>query len=392
MISSIVKAIQSVCPESSTDLPIPLHEPSFKGTNAWTYTKECLDSGWVSTAGIWVNRFEQELANYTSAKHVIAVTNGTVALRLALHLVGVRHHDEVIMPPLSFVATANAASHLGAIPHFVDIDPSNLGLCPTALREHLSHIAERRGFDTYNCLTGKRIAAVLPVHVFGHPANISAIKSVADEWGLPVVEDAAESLGSFCNSIHTGLLGEVGCISFNGNKIITTGGGGALLTNNPKLAAHARYLSTTAKQAHPWEFVHDEVAWNDRMPNLNAALGLSQLEDLTNRLFKKKLLFSKYKAAFADLNNIELLDQPPDSTSNFWLVTARFIDIDRSSAEIQRNKLLQLTHQAGLLLRPIWKPLNQLQMYTNCPSGDLRNSEDQGSRVFNLPSSPQILS
>ena len=281
---SILKALRQVCGSDEPGQPIALHEPDFSGTQAWAYVRDCLDSGWVSTAGQWVSRFEQELCSRTGAAHAVAVTNGTVALRLALHLVGVSADDEVLLPPLSFVATANAVAHLGAVPHFVDVEAGSLGMDPTALSARLEAVAERREGGVFNRSTGRRLAVVLPVHVFGHPARIQELRAVAEAWGLPLVEDAAEALGSWLDGTHCGLFGAVGTLSFNGNKLITTGGGGALLTQSAELAQRARHLSTTAKLPHPWAFEHDAVGWNDRLPNLNAALGVAQLKDLERRL------------------------------------------------------------------------------------------------------------
>jgi len=376
---------------SSPAKPIALHEPDFAGTEAWAYVKDCLDTGWVSTAGRWVSRFEQELAAVTGAAHVVVVTNGTVALRLALHLVGVQPGDEVFLPPLSFVATANAVAHLGAVPHFVDVDSSTLAMDPSALAHRLEEVAERRNGILLNRETGRRLAAVLPVHVFGHPADVVALRQVADNWRLPLVEDAAEALGSWRGDIHCGLFGAVGTLSFNGNKLITTGGGGALLTNDIDLAKRARHLSTTAKLSHPWAFDHDAVAWNDRMPNLNAALGVAQLEDLDRRLAFKRQLAEKYAGALADLIGVELLLEPVNCCSNHWLSTLRFTADDPSEADQQRLQLLEMAHSVGLLLRPVWKLLNQLPMYVTAPHGVLSIAEDQALRLLNLPSSPQLL-
>jgi perosamine synthetase len=389
--ASVLEAIQHVVGPSSQAHPISLHEPFFHGTQAWAYVKDCIDTGWVSTAGSWVSRFEKELCIITGASHAVVVNNGTVALRLALHLVGVGHGDEVLMPPLSFVATANAAAHLGAVPHFVDVEKNFLGLCPIALAARLSAIAERRDGSVFNKETGRRIAAVLPVHVFGHPAAVDQLRVVADTWGLPMVEDAAEALASWRAGTHCGLFGAVGTLSFNGNKLITTGGGGALLTNDADLAQRARHLSTTAKRPHPWSFVHDSLAWNDRLPNINAALGVAQLEHLAPRLEAKRLLFKRYEDAFADLENVELLPEPPACCSNYWLVSLRFTAEDPCTAHSARFELLERAHSVGLLLRPIWTPLHQLPIYEACPSGPLDVAENQAPRVLNLPSSPQLL-
>ena len=338
-----------------------------------------------------MSRFEQELASATGARHVVAVTNGTVALRLALHLVGVEPGDEVLLPPLSFVATANAVSHLGAVPHFVDVDPTTLAMDPSALAERLEQVAMRSDGHLWNKQTGRRLSAVLPVHVFGHPADGEALREVTAAWGLPLVEDAAEALGSWRGDTHCGLFGSIGTLSFNGNKLITTGGGGALITNDDKLAQRARHLSTTAKLAHPWAFDHDAVGWNDRLPNLNAALGVAQLENLQKRLESKRELFERYSTAFADVEHVELVAEPAVSQSNYWLITLRFISMDSREAELHREELLHAAHAAGLLLRPVWKLLHQLPMYGSAPRGALSVAEDQSKRLLNLPSSPQLL-
>lgn len=390
-VESVLEAIQHVVGSSSQAHPISLHEPDFSGTRAWAYVKDCLDTGWVSTAGSWVNRFEQELCTITGATHAVVVSNGTVALRLALHLVGVGHGDEVLLPPLSFVATANAVAHLGAVPHFVDVETSTLGLCPVALAARLEAIAERRESTLFNRETGRRIAAVLPVHVFGHPAKVDQIREVADIWGIPMVEDAAEALASWRAGNHCGLFGSVGTLSFNGNKLITTGGGGSLLTNDADLANRARHLATTAKQPHPWAFNHDEVGWNDRLPNLNAALGVAQLEDLDRRLYSKRLLVRQYQEALSDIDGVELVSEPIDCRSNHWLVSLRFTADDPLIAQTDRLQLLERAHSVGIKLRPIWTPLHQLPMYKVCPAGLLAVSENQAPRLLNLPSSPQLV-
>jgi len=388
---AILEAIGQVVGPSRPDQPIALHEPDFRGTEAWTYVKDCLDMGWVSTAGRWVSRFEQEVASATGAAHAVAVTNGTAALRLALHLVGVEPGDEVLLPPLSFVATANAVAHLGAVPHFVDVEPRTLAMDPAALANRLEQVAEHRDGKLLNRQTDRRLAAVLPVHVFGHPADGMALRQVADAWGLPLVEDAAEALGSWRGDTHCGLFGAVGTLSFNGNKLITTGGGGALLTNNVELAQRARHLSTTAKLSHPWAFDHDAVGWNDRLPNINAAIGVAQLEDLERRLRAKRQLAERYGAAVAGLDGVELVAEPAGCRSNHWLVSVRFTAADPREAEWQRLQLLESAHAAGLLLRPMWTPLHQLPMYRASPAGSLAVADNQAPRLLSLPSSPQLL-
>ena len=388
---TILRAIHEVVGDCNSDQPISLHEPHFAGTQAWRYVRDCLDTGWVSTAGQWVTRFEQELGFATGAKHVVAVTNGTVALRLALHLVGVGRDDEVLLPPLSFVATANAVSHLGATPHFVDVDSATLGMSPDALSTPLEEVAEWRDGQLLNRHTGRRLAAVLPVHVFGHPADVKVLRQIADAWCLPLVEDAAEALGSWRGHTHCGLFGAVGTLSFNGNKLITTGGGGALLTNDAELAKRARHLSTTAKLPHPWDFDHDHVGWNDRLPNLNAALGVAQLEDLDRRLEAKRELAHRYARAISGISGVELLEEHPGCRSNNWMVSLRFTGDDPLIVETQRLQLLESAHAAGLLLRPIWTPLHHLPMYQASPMGALVVAENQAPRLLNLPSSPQLL-
>ena len=382
--------ILGVVGPSSVENPISLHEPDFTGTNAWSYVKDCLDTSWVSTAGSWVNSFEKGLCTITGAQHAVVVNNGTNALRLALHLVGVGPGDEVLLPPLSFVATANAVAHLGAVPHFVDVNPSDLGICPAALSAHLDSITYRRDSVLINRETGRRIGALLPVHVFGHPAQVDQLRAVADTFGLPMVEDAAEALSSFRAGTHCGMFGSVGTVSFNGNKLITTGGGGALLTNDASLALRARHLSTTAKKPHPWLFEHDAIGWNDRLPNLNAALGCAQLEDLERRLEAKRNLAKLYSETFADVEGVELVEEPTDCRSNHWLVTLRFTAEDPLIAQGQRMQLMQRSHSVGLLLRPVWTPLHQLPMYNGCPQSSLSVANNEALRLVNLPSSPQL--
>ncbi len=386
--SSLLAAISSVLPP---DRPIALHEPDFKNTAAQKYLKDCLDSGWVSTNGKWVNSFEEYLTQITQAKHVIAVTNGTVALRLALTINGVISNEEVMMPSLSFVATANACSHLGAIPHFIDIEKETLGIDPIALQERLDQIAEKKNDGVWNKQTGRRIAAIVVVHVFGHPAQTTKLRAIANSWGVPLLEDAAEALGSFRENIHCGRFGKAGILSFNGNKLITTGGGGALLTDDDELAKHARHISTTSKIPHQWNFYHDEIGWNDRLPNINAALGVAQLEVLSQRISAKRKLNKEYAYAIKEISNVDIILEPINCTSNYWLSTIKLTHQDPLQASELRLKLLKEAHLKGLLLRPVWQPLHQLPMYINAPHGDLFKTEDQASRLINLPSSPQLL-
>ncbi len=364
---------------------IPLHEPLFAGQE-WRYVKKCLDSGWVSSAGGFVTEFEQRLAAYTGAANVVATSSGTSALHLALVAVGVRPEDEVLLPALTFVATANAVKYCHAVPHFVDIEPATLGVDPAALADHLRRTAVR---DTAagcwrNRDTGRRLAALIVVHAFGHPARTNALAAVCQEYDLPLVEDAAEALGSWRGGRHAGTTGRVGVLSFNGNKIITTGGGGAVLTADAGLAARIRHLATTAKQPHPWEYRHDEIGYNYRMPNLNAALGCAQLQALPSLLAKKRHLAEQYAARLAPLDGVTFVAAPQGATSNYWLNTILLAD------PAQRSPLLTLAHEQGLGLRPAWTPLHQLPMYLTAPKANLSRTEDLAARIVNLPSSPGL--
>ena len=365
--------------------PISLHEPEFAGSE-WEHVKACLDSGWVSSAGPYVDEFEARLAEYTGARHAVCVASGTAALHIALKLVGVAPGDEVLVPALSFVATANAVAHCGAVPHFVDSSMGTLGLDPRALDAYLSRVVERSGGGSRNRLTGRRIAAVVPMHAFGHPVDMASLLEVARRFDLPVVEDAAESLGSSCGGRHTGTFGLLGTLSFNGNKIVTTGGGGAILTDDPALARHARHLTTTAKLPHRWEFVHDEVAWNYRLPNLNAALGCAQMERLPDMLRRKRHLAACYRDAFAGSADLMFVVEPPGCTSNYWLNTVRLLRPDIG----ERDALLEAAHGAGYQCRPAWTLLGRLPMYAEAPRAPLPVAEALEASLINLPSSARL--
>lgn len=393
-IEKILSKIFEITGNASLENPVALHEPNFQNTNAWKYVKDCLDNSWVSSGGKWVENFEDLICKFTGSKYAVAITNGTDALRLALHCVGVKYDEEVILSPITFVATANAISHLGAIPHFVDIDSSSMGMSPIALQEHLEKITTLKNNKVYNKKTGRRIAAIVPVHVFGHPAEVQLIKTIGKKWNLPVIEDAAEALGSRRRdkkeNIHCGLFGDIGIISFNGNKILTTGGGGVIITNNSNLASSARHLSTTAKLRHPWDYKHDQIGWNDRLPNINAALGVAQMENIEKTLRKKRKLAAFYKESFDELENVHIIDEPKNTISNYWLVTLRFDNPDINIASSLKIKLLEQAHSNGLLLRPVWEPLHKLKPFLNCPHGDLEVSEEEALRLVNLPSSPNL--
>lgn len=312
--ATVVAALRRVIPDGTA----ALHEPHFSG-NEWAYVKECLDTGWVSSVGKFVDRFEHDLAKFTGARHAVAVVNGTAALHICLKLAGVEPGDEVLMQSLTFVATANAVSYCNAIPHFIDVEEKTLGIDADALSEYLGKISEPRGNACFNRLTGRRIRALLPMHTFGHPSNLEGLLAVAKQFHLELIEDAAESLGSYYGDRHTGNFGHLAAFSFNGNKIITTGGGGAIVTNDEALAKQAKHITTTAKLPHRWRFDHDMVGFNYRMPNINAALGCAQIEQLPDFLAAKRQLFARYREAFSGMPGIRVLGEPEASHSNSFV-------------------------------------------------------------------------
>ena len=381
LVSQVLTAIRSVVGPGS----VALHEPCFAGKE-WIYLKECLDSTFVSSVGKFVDRFEADLAAYTGAKYAVAVVNGTAALHAALRLAGVQPGDEVLIPALTFVATANSAAYCGAIPHFVDSEERSLGIDPTALRAYLKSIAEVRQGYCVNRASGRVIRAVVPMHAFGHPFDIDGMLSVSRDYRLQLVEDAAESLGSTFRGRHTGTFGLLGTLSFNGNKTITTGGGGAIITDNAEIAKRAKHLTTTAKVPHRWDYVHDEIGFNYRLPNLNAALGCAQLEQLPLFLAAKRRLFADYQSAFAKLPGMRLVTEPEDCKSNYWLQT---LLLDSSTAE-QRDSILAATNDAGLMTRPSWTLMHKLSPYRGSPRMELTVAEDLATRLINLPSSPSL--
>jgi perosamine synthetase len=378
----VVEALRAVAGEGSA----ALHEPSFGG-NEWLYLKECLDSSFVSSVGKFVDRFESDLTGYTGAKHAVAVVNGTAALHIALKLAGVRTGDEVLIPALTFVATANAVGYCGATPHLVDSEESTLGMNAARLRAHLVSQTEQRAGFCFNRATGRIIRAMVPMHTFGHPADLDGLLAVAKDFNIAMVEDAAESLGSYYRGQHTGTFGLLGILSFNGNKTITTGGGGAILTNDPELARRAKHLTTTAKVPHRWEFVHDELGYNYRMPNINAALGCAQLEQLADFLKRKRALFERYRNAFATVLGIRVIAEPANCHSNYWLQTL-LLD---ASITAQRDNILAATNDAGLMTRPAWTLMHRLAPFSQCPSMSLRGAESLASRLINLPSSSWLV-
>lgn len=382
LVSQVVDAVRSVVGPGA----IALHEPTFAG-NEWLYLKECLDSTFVSSVGKFVDRFEADLAAFTGAKHAVAVVNGTAALQIALQLAGVREGDEVLIPALTFVATANAVAHCGATPHFVESEKSTLGVAPQPLREYLQRSAELRGGLCVNRSTGRVIRALVPMHTFGHPVDIEGVLAVARDFHLALVEDATESLGSTVNGRGAGTFGAMGTLSFNGNKTITTGGGGAIITNDPALARHAKHLTTTAKVPHRWNYVHDAVGYNYRLPNINAALGCAQLEQLPGFLQAKRQLFERYRAAFTMVPQTTIQAEPPGCRSNYWLQT---LLLDDAVAD-QRDAILAATNDAGLMTRPTWTLMHKLKPYRDCPSMELTQAEMLERCIINLPSSAHLV-
>ena len=364
---------------------IALHEPEFTGKES-ALVHDCLDSTFVSSVGKYVDQFEAMLADYTGAKHAVAVVNGTAALHIALKLAGVQPQDEVLLPALSFVATANAVVHCSAVPHFVDSSLNTMGMDPIALSEYLSTTAESTPQGPRNRHTGRKIAAIVPMHTYGHPVDMAPLMEVANRHKLAVVEDAAESLGSTYQGRHTGTFGKLGTLSFNGNKIITTGGGGAILTNDAELACHAKHLTTTAKLPHRWEFFHDKVAWNYRLPNLNAALGCAQMEHLSNLLARKREMASRYQTAFSRLSGILFVAEPVQSRSNYWLNTVR-LEVPEITI---RDQMLAAANAAGYQCRPTWTLLHKLPMFADCPRAPLPVAERLEASLINLPSSAKL--
>jgi aminotransferase in exopolysaccharide biosynthesis len=367
-----------------TDEFIPLHAPTFKEHDR-EYVLDAIDSTFVSSVGEYVNRFERDLAAFTGATRAVATVNGTTALQTALRLVGVGSGDEILTQPLTFVATANAVVHSGARPVFIDVDRDTMGLSPDALEAWLMENVEIREAESqtshaYNKTTNRRIRAILPMHTFGHPCRIERIVQIARKWSIPVVEDAAEAIGSYVGSTHCGLFGDVGILSFNGNKTITCGGGGAIVTNNEPMAARAKHLTTTAKIPHPWDFEHDEIGYNFRMPNLNAALACAQLERLPEILEEKRDLALAYARFFGDKNWAEFLKEPEGTRSNYWLCAIIL------NSQTARNKFLETLNAEGVMVRPIWKLMTELSIYKDCQSGPVENAKWLRDRVVNLPS------
>ena len=364
---------------------LPLHIPVF-GKNAATYVNECITTGWVSSVGKFVDRFEEDLAEFTGAKRAVAVVNGTAALHIALKLCGVEPGDEVLLPSLTFVATANAVSYCHATPHFVDVESRTLGIDAEAIRVYLNEIADVKNGKCINRKTGKTIRCLIGMHAFGHPFELESVAQLCEDFKLELVEDAAESIGSYYKQKHTGLFGKVGILSFNGNKTITTGGGGAIVTNDDALADLAKHLTTTGKKPHPYRYFHDMVAHNYRMPNLNAALGCSQIEDLPQILKSKREIADGYLSGCAENSDFSILREPADCQSNYWL-NAAVLSVENAN---HHDEIIQQLNQAGIIVRPIWEPLHTLPMYREAPQMKLDVTMNLANRIINLPSTPHL--
>jgi perosamine synthetase len=377
----LAKKIKNMCPEKDF---IPLHEPIFKG-NEKKYVADCIETGWVSSVGKYVDKFERLLAEFTGVKRAVAVVNGTAALHIALKIVGVQPNDEVLIPSLTFVATGNAVVYCGAVPHFVDVSKTTLGIDPFKLEDYLKDIAIVKNNVCVNKQTGKIIRAIVPMHTFGHPVDLDPLLDICERWNLIMVEDAAESLGSYYKGIHTGNFGKASAMSFNGNKIITTGGGGAILTNDEKLADYAKHLTTTAKLPHRWKYEHDEIGYNYRMPNINAALGCAQLEHLEDFIEKKRQLVNKYEQLIEGYDGIKLFKEAEFAKSNYWLQTLLF---DEKMYDI--DQVLETLNNHNVMSRPAWKPLHLLNPFQNYPKSDLSVTEQLQYQIVNVPSSPYL--
>ena len=360
------------------DAFIPLHAPTFAG-NEKKYLEECIDTTFVSSVGKFVDLFEQKVAEYTAAKHAVVCVNGTNALHIALKLSGVEEGDMVITQPLTFIATTNAIVYAGAVPAFVDVDKDTMGLSPTSLERFLQDNTQLRNGACYHKQTGRRIKACLPMHTFGHACRIEEILAICEHYHIAVVEDAAEAMGSYYKDKHLGTFAPIGAISFNGNKTITTGGGGMILTNDETIAHRAKHLTTQAKLPHAWEFVHDEIGYNYRMPNINAALGVAQLEQLDGFLVNKRATAEAYKAYF-EKQGIAFFAERENEKCNYWLNAIILKDKE------ERNAFLTEANAQGVMSRPIWQLMNRLPMFVNCERGDLSNAEWLEARVVNIPS------
>ena len=380
--NELIEILKKVLKISKINKSIALHEPEFSEKEK-EILLDCIETTYVSTNGEYIQKFETEIKKITGVRNAIAVVNGTVAIELALRSVGIKKQQEIFVPALTFVATANAIAYCDAIPHFIDSDRSTLGIDIFKLEKHIYENCELIKGKLINKKTKRHISGIIPVHVFGMSVDMSKIIKIANKFNLIIIEDAAEALGSFWRDKHLGPIGPVGTLSFNGNKIVTTGGGGAVITNSDLLANKIRHISSTAKIPHKWEYIHNEIGWNYRMPNLNAALGYAQMQNFTKILKKKKILSQRYQHYFKNSVNFEYIDQPKSCNSNFWLNSIKI----SSSKMSLRDSILNKLHNFGFNCRPIWKLLNKLPMYKDCPKSDLSNALELEKTIINLPSS-----
>ena len=381
MYSDVVSFIHELY---GTEGVVPLHAPTFRG-NEKKYLNECIDSTFVSSVGKFVDRFEEMMVDYTGTQKAVVCVNGTNALHMAMLLVGVEREDEVITQALTFIATCNAISYIGAHPVFIDVDKDTMGLSPDAMEAWLKENAIIKGESCYNRRTGRKIKACVPMHTFGHPVHLDKLIEVCNRYHLELIEDAAESLGSFYKGKHTGTFGKIGAISFNGNKTITTGGGGMLLFQDEKLGNFAKHLTTQAKVPHRWEFVHDHIGYNYRMPNINAALGCAQMENLDHYITDKRETANIYREFFKEIDGIDFFEEPVNCRSNYWLNVV--ILKDRNA----QQEFLQFTNNNGIMTRPIWELMNRLPMFEHCQHDSLENTIWFADRVVNIPSSVRSL-
>lgn len=366
-----------------TEETVPLHAPLFIG-NEKKYLNECIDTTFVSSVGKFVDRFEEEIAAYTGAQKAVVCVSGTNALHMAMMLVGVEREDEVLTQALTFIATCNAISYIGAHPVFIDVDMETLGLSPNAVKAWLEKNAELKNGICYNKRTGRRVKACVPMHTFGHPVKIDELVQICNEWHIELVEDAAESIGSLYKGKHTGTFGKVGAISFNGNKTITTGGGGMLLFQDEELGKFAKHLTTQAKVPHRWAFVHDHIGYNYRMPNINAALGCAQLENLERYVENKRETAQIYADFFKNVPDITFFTEPENCRSNYWLNVVMLKD------KAAQQEFLEYTNDHGVMTRPVWELMNRLEMFKHCENDGLKNTEWLADRIVNIPSSVRL--
>lgn len=382
-VEAIVRVLHDCLPKDRTHFD--LHRPVFRG-NEWSYMKQCLDTGWVSSAGHYVDKFEHMLREFIDVGHAVAVVNGTAALHIAMILIDIQPGDEVLIPALTFVAPANAVSYCGGIPHFVDSEERTLGVDLDKLEKWLAQAAVIRDNQCFNKKTGRLIKALVAVHTLGHPVDIDRAVEVCNRFKLTLVEDAAESLGSYYKGRHTGNWGAVSAVSFNGNKTVTTGGGGAVLTNNDGWSARAKHLTTTAKLSHPWNTFHDCIGFNYRMPNINAALGCAQLEQLSSLLQSKRSLAERYRKALSGVKGVRFFCEPPFARSNYWM---NALLLENGNIE-ERDELLIKLNENGLESRPMWTLMHHLPMFRNCPAMDLSGAEQVEACVIQLPSGADL--